>query len=195
MAGDRRKPGLGKEDNNLWKQVTENLTPLSKKVRNFQREDTVDTGKDKFTGKKFRPEKVTRPAPPPPIPTPYIPPRSSPGEMETKRVRRLGRGNLSFDARIDLHGMYQKEAHSRLLMFLREARARGYRNVLVITGKGRAGDRSNEPGREAPGVIRRNIRHWLNEPEFSEIVTALSSARPNHGGEGALYLQIRRVRD
>ncbi|MBL4758772.1 MAG: Smr/MutS family protein [Rhizobiales bacterium] len=115
--------------------------------------------------------------------------------METKRVRRLGRGNLSFDARIDLHGMYQKEAHSRLLMFLREARARGYRNVLVITGKGRAGDRSNEPGREAPGVIRRNIRHWLNEPEFSEIVTALSSARPNHGGEGALYLQIRRVRD
>lgn len=195
MTGNQKKPTLNEEDLKLWRQVTDNLNPLQKKFRDLEStvpaksRDTLSSGDTNITSeKKTKPQaspasRTTRPVSP------------KPTAMETRRVRRLARGSLSFDARIDLHGMTQNEAHSRLLLFLGEARRRGYRNVLVITGKGRAGDRSPETGREPPGVIRRNFHHWLGEPAFAELVAALSPARQHHGGDGAFYLQIRRARD
>ena len=127
--------------------------------------------------------------------------RTGPGNIDAKAVRRLGSGRLTVDARIDLHGMRQSEAHSALRAFLWRAVAKGNRMVLVITGKGgrRApaaadfgdaawlGDASIEPG-----VLRQQVPLWLREPEFAPLVVGYTTAHIRHGGEGALYVQLRR---
>jgi DNA-nicking Smr family endonuclease len=104
-----------------------------------------------------------------------------------RRLRqRVARGKEAIDGRLDLHGLTQSEAHAALLHFLRKASAREARLVLVITGKGR-----DEGGR---GVLRRQVPNWLNLPEFRAFVIGFEEAHMAHGGEGALYVRIRRTR-
>lgn len=201
MTGIEKKPVLTKEDRDLWRRVTENLKPLSSKARKRDLAGPPENVPPIAPGNK-PPKRLKRVSSPASISSPVaakpVPPKPvapKPVAMEDRRIRRLARGVTSFDARIDLHGMTQKEAHARLLSFLQEAKRRGNRNVLVVTGKGRAGSHAPEPGREAPGVIRRNIGHWLSEPGFAELVAAWSPARQHHGGDGALYVQVRRARD
>src|ERR1019366_4885255 len=91
----------------------------------------------------------------------------------------------AIDARLDLHGLTQSEAHAALLRFLRSAGARDARLVLVITGKGRGGE---------PGVLRRQVPQWLGLPEFRSLVLGFEDAHVTHGGEGALYVRLRRAR-
>jgi DNA-nicking Smr family endonuclease len=99
--------------------------------------------------------------------------------------QRVARGREPIDARMDLHGLTQAEAHAALARFLRSASARGARLVLVITGKGeRDGKR---------GVLRRQVPHWLALPEFREWVIGFEDAHMAHGGEGALYVRLRRL--
>jgi DNA-nicking Smr family endonuclease len=100
--------------------------------------------------------------------------------------QRVARGKHQIDARLDLHGFTQAEAHAALLRFLRSARDRDARLVLVITGKGRGGE---------IGVLRRQVPHWLGLPEFAELVSGVDSAAIGHGGDGALYVRVRRARN
>jgi len=99
--------------------------------------------------------------------------------------RRVLRGLTEIDARIDLHGMGQERAFSALVNFLRRSQARGARLVLVITGKGRVG----EDGR---GVLRQVVPLWLARPDFRDLVLGFEAAGRHHGGEGALYVRVRR---
>jgi DNA-nicking Smr family endonuclease len=99
--------------------------------------------------------------------------------------RGVARGKQAIDARLDLHGMTQAQAHTALLRFLHNAHARDARLVLVITGKGRGGE---------PGVLRRHVPHWLSLPEFRSLVVGFEDAHIVHGGEGALYVRLRRAR-
>ena len=103
-----------------------------------------------------------------------------------RRLRqRVARGKDAIDARLDLHGLTQAQAHSTLLHFLRNAHARDARLVLVITGKGRGGE---------TGVLRRQVPQWLGLPEFRSLVVGFEDAHIAHGGEGALYVRVRRTR-
>jgi DNA-nicking Smr family endonuclease len=106
-----------------------------------------------------------------------------------RRVKqRLARGTLAIDARLDLHGFTQARAHDALLAFLRTARGNGWTLVLVITGKGVSfGDAIAERG-----VLRRQVPQWLRLPEFRAHVVSFEPAHVGHGGEGALYLRLRR---
>ncbi len=97
--------------------------------------------------------------------------------------QRVARGREPIDARIDLHGLTQAEAHAALSRFLHAASARGARLVLIITGKG---TRSGE------GVLKRQVPLWLALPEFRELVIGFEGAHAAHGGEGALYVRLRR---
>jgi DNA-nicking Smr family endonuclease len=99
--------------------------------------------------------------------------------------RGVARGKQAIDARLDLHGLTQSEAHSALLRFLRNAQALDARLLLVITGKGRGGE---------PGVLRRQVPQWLSLPEFRTFVVGFEDAHITHGGEGALYVRLRRSR-
>jgi len=136
-----------------------------------------------------------KPTPEPPRPAtsaPYQPPpqRHTPSSgLERSAKVGLRRGRLAIEARIDLHGMVQAEAHAALTGFLLRARAAGHAYVLVVTGKGGAGYAEAFAER---GVLRRSVPHWLRGPELRGIVLGFEEAARHHGGGGALYVRLRR---
>ena len=109
------------------------------------------------------------------------------GRIDRRASRRIARGSIAIDARLDLHGLTQAEAHSRLIRFLERARDEGGRLVLVITGKGTYdhGDR---------GVLRRALPHWLEHPPLRGLVSGFDQAHRSHGGAGAYYIRLKRTR-
>ncbi len=98
----------------------------------------------------------------------------------------MARGSTSIDARLDLHGLTQGEAHDALLQFLRRSARDGLRLVLVITGKG------GGSAHEGRGVLKRQVPMWLRLPGFAAFVIGFESAAISHGGEGAMYVRLRR---
>lgn len=97
------------------------------------------------------------------------------------RQAHMRRGRLEPEARLDLHGMTQEEGFRALFRFLTRAHGEGLRNVLVITGKG--------------GILRTMLPRWLAEPEFVPLASGIGEAHMRHGGAGAFYVAIRRLRD
>ncbi|HMB47663.1 MAG TPA: Smr/MutS family protein, partial [Afifellaceae bacterium] len=157
---------------------------------------------------KPRPEKKRAKGPPaavrPTAPS-YSPPVSVPGGgsakpglagLEPRKRRRLSRGQAEIDERIDLHGMRQATAFHTLIGFLRQAQQRRSGTVLVITGKGSSGgkhgrdDSARQDGER--GVLRRLVPQWLSRGEFRDLVIGFEPASRRHGGDGALYVRIRR---
>ncbi len=121
-----------------------------------------------------------------PVPTvepPVPPPPDTFAGVDRRTAERMRRGRYPVDARLDLHGMTQAEAHRALSGFLAAARGEGRRCVLVITGHGRL----------SGGVLKAAAPRWLAEPEFRGHVLAIAPARPQHGGAGALYVLLRRA--
>lgn len=134
-------------------------------------------------------------------PTPVTIVRAAPpvANFDRKAQKRLRAGRVEIEARIDLHGMRQDEAHAALRTFLFRSQGRGLRWVLVITGKGKAEDSSKEldvylGDSRLRGVLRRNVPRWLEEPDLRPLVISYTAASPNHGGEGALYVHLRKHR-
>ena len=147
---------------------------------------------------------------PPPVPAvaPLLPPAPAPPAAPTSRplptgagvdrrtADRLRRGRFAVDARLDLHGMVQSEAHRVLPGFVGAAHATGRRCLLVVTGKGRPMvESAGAAEREERGVLRRNVPRWLAQPGLAEKVLATAPARPEDGGDGALYVLLRRRRE
>jgi len=116
--------------------------------------------------------------------------------FDERQRRRLARDPELIDARLDLHGMRQREAHSALRRFLLACAARGDRHVLVITGKGTRAELENGPDylAEDRGVLRRLVPQWLGEAELRGVVVSYTEASTRHGGGGALYLRLRKGR-
>lgn len=117
------------------------------------------------------------------------------GSFDRRTARQLASGRLQIEAVLDLHGMRQREAHVALKVFLVQAQGRGFRHVKVITGKGvsRGVEVPLDRDRER-GVLRRMVPHWLDEPNIRGLVVGYSLAGRGHGGEGALYVQLRKLR-
>src|SRR3990170_918245 len=116
-------------------------------------------------------------------------------KLDRQTARQLEKGRLPVEARLDLHGMRQRDAHAALRRFLKSAQGKGYRHVLVITGKGAQADASR-PFYEADerGVLRQVVPHWLSQPDLAHVVISYSEAPRRLGGEGALYVRLRKAR-
>jgi DNA-nicking Smr family endonuclease len=112
-------------------------------------------------------------------------------QFERRLRQRVARGQTAIDARLDLHGMTQTQAHAALLRFLTKAHAQGAKLALVVTGKGAGGHTAGTAASER-GVLRRQVPLWLSLPEFRRLVVSFEQAHGSHGGEGALYLRLRR---
>jgi DNA-nicking Smr family endonuclease len=112
-------------------------------------------------------------------------PSQPPQAIEPRRHRRLAVEREAIGARIDLHGFDQDRARAALTDFILRSRAEGRRSVLVITGKGALG----------AGVLRRRVPEWLGAPPLRGAVAGLSEAHRRHGGEGALYVALKRLPD
>jgi DNA-nicking Smr family endonuclease len=186
----RRKRALSEEERALWESVAKQTKPLRKRSRAAKPQlaapdsETQVAAKAAAAPKAHPPAKVLR-APRPEV-TPAAPPLAPLGRRERSQ---LSRGRKEIDARLDLHGMTQTRAHRALAGFLQRAHSDGLTFVLIITGKGRTIGRESERG-----VLRRQVPQWLSLPEFRSLVVGFEEAHIGHGGEGALYVRIRRSR-
>jgi DNA-nicking Smr family endonuclease len=108
------------------------------------------------------------------------------GDVDGRTLDKLRRGKLRPQARLDLHGMTQEEAHRALVSFMADAQSAGTRCVLVVTGRGRLS--------EGGGVLLNETPNWLNSPAVRSRVLAFTTAQPRDGGSGALYVLLRRIR-
>jgi DNA-nicking Smr family endonuclease len=186
-ATPRRKRSLSEEERALWESVAKQTKPLRKKPRAARPPAAAPAAE--------APDLASHAAPPRPLPlakTPRAPrPELSPAAPSLAPLGRrersqLSRGRKEIDARLDLHGMTQTRAHRALFGFLQRAHHDGLTFVLVITGKGKMGTESER------GVLRRQVPQWLGLPEFRSLVVGFDEAHIGHGGEGALYVRIRR---
>lgn len=195
MSRRGRRRQLSAEERALWDHVVRSVTPL--KLPAVPQDvaplvpDTPSVAPEPPAAAPPKPAKAASRSKTPPAPPP-APPLAS---LEPKTRRRLTRG-AEVDARLDLHGLTQAAAHRRLRLFLIEAQALGHSLVLVITGKGDP-DRLMSTGPafgEGRGVLKRAVPLWLAEPDLRMVVVGFEAAGRRHGGEGALYVRIRRAK-
>ncbi len=111
------------------------------------------------------------------------------GRMDAGKRRKMTRGKLAPDDRIDLHGLTAVEAHQAVIDFVLGARARGARLLLVVTGKGREGPTDLT---EEAGILRRQVPFWLRQSPLKHLILDTEKAHASHGGAGALYVYLRR---
>ena len=118
---------------------------------------------------------------------------SAPLQMDRKAFTKMKRGKLVPEGRIDLHGMTLAQAHPALNQFIIQSQMRGFRLVLVITGKGKNKD-TGGPIPERMGALRHQVPQWLKMAPLGQIVMQASEAHLKHGGGGAYYVYLRRRR-
>ena len=179
-----RRRALTEEERELWDLVAKQVKPLKK--HRVAKAHVPPRAEPSPATPAVRPASSPRPiaaAPAPRATKPAMPPLAPLGKRERTK---LSRGRSEIEARLDLHGMTQMRAHRALTGFLHRAHHDGLTFVLVITGKGRSGGES--------GVLRRQVPEWLSLPEFRAFVVGFEEAAIGHGGEGALYVRIRRAR-
>lgn len=202
----KKSGGAGRleDDAALWARVAETAKPLTRKNRFVDLETPPAE-----PAQPVEPKPKSRQAPeaaPARADTPSKPKTGTAGVtvkkapppksgLDRQTARKLDKGHLVIEARIDLHGMRQREAHSALRKFLHWARAKDYRHVLVITGKGALRDDGTSfYDEEARGVLRQAVPHWLTHGDLAPLIVSVSDAPRRLGGEGALYVRLRRGR-
>ena len=183
-----RRRQLSDEERELWRGFARSVRPL-------RPADGLSGGKPAAPVSRLSSKTPRRPAPSrEALPTVAKKPPLAP--LDRRLKQRVARGREPIEARIDLHGFTQTQAHTALLRFLQRAQANGLRNTLVVTGKG-FGKTSNSDdyvlSRER-GVLKRQVPLWLALPEFRSLIVGFEDAHIDHGGEGALYVRLRRQR-
>ncbi|MCA3594126.1 MAG: Smr/MutS family protein [Methylobacterium sp.] len=178
----RKRRGLSPEEVQVWHHVARQAKPLPGRMLPELPEETPPAVPAPLPIAANHPPKPPKKAEPRPIP-PLAP-------LDRRARRDVARGLQPLDGRIDLHGLRQAEAHRDLLEFLYAMHHLGAKLVLVITGKGGGLDARGEER----GVLRRLVPHWLADPALRSIVLGYEASAPGHGGEGALYVRLRRAR-
>lgn len=183
-----RRRVISADEIRVWKAVVSDAKPLPGR----------SPPDDPPPGAEPMPEPVASPPPPPgkppvrPSAHPPVPPRHGQGELhhgrapglDRRSADRLKKGEMEIEADLDLHGLTQDMAHAQLLAFIQRCWIAQRRCVLVVTGKGSQGQ----------GILRAQVPRWLNQSPLRERILGFSYAQPRHGGDGALYVLIRRQR-
>jgi DNA-nicking Smr family endonuclease len=183
---------LKDDERQLWDRLKQTVRPLSHRHSTKKKTPVSQAAEPpEKPAPAAKPEKKAKPssATPAKPKTPTTPAAPSLAPFEEKTLRRLSRGLVGIDDKIDLHGLRQERAHLALGAFLRKSQARGDRIVLIVTGKGQEG------GQHGRGVLKNVVPMWLAQPELREMVIGFEEAGRRHGGAGALYVRIRRRRE
>lgn len=182
MRPGRVRP-LTSEDRRLWAEIVRSIAPLAGRA-------LPEVG-------ELPSSRSDAPAQEPPRQAPSAPrSRAKPAlaplaPLEAKTRRALARGKTRPDAKLDLHGLREADAHAALLRFIHRASTDGHKLVLVVTGKG--GPAGGFGGGQR-GVLRRMVPHWLGAPELRNAVLGWEEAAHRQGGAGALHVRLRRSR-
>ena len=204
MSRDRRTRRATEQELALWRAVNSD-TVMSRMRDTLQPPDNPEGTPAHATRiaqvpATEAPRPFARPAPP--VLTRFAPKAPdiqplrdiTPG-LDRRTARALRRGERNPDARLDLHGMTADRAHSALTRFILDSRSRGHRCVLVITGKGRRYTPPSQSGlsmEHSEGVLRRDVPRWLSQTPLAGAITGLYQAHRKHGGDGALYVYLRK---
>lgn len=172
----RRERGLTPEEHALWQRTVAGVAPREANRASAAKPPPAPSPPAEPIRAREVAPRATRRDPP------LTPDR--PVGIDRRNFERLKRGQLAIDGVLDLHGRTQAEAHLALEPFLARAQLRGLRCVLIVTGKGQAGG----------GILRHMLPRWLNEARNRQHVITYTQARPGHGGEGALYVLVKRRR-
>ena len=199
-----RKPrNLSKEEKELWSRVADTAQPLHKPFE-IKPDKAIQPG----------PVKKDTPNKKPPVPEFEIGSRSRQASrtridlkpsieaevgsnavsMDKKAFKKLSRGKLTPEARLDLHGMTLAQAQPALTRFVMTSQAKGMRLVLVITGKGKSGGDEFGPIPYRKGVLKDQVPRWLASAPLKPIVLQVAQAHGSHGGAGAYYVYLRKAR-
>ena len=186
----KRKRPLAKSELALWRAATADVRPLGDQPAKNAPPSRVSKANQAEAGtlsKAGHAPKRPKDKPPPPHPRSAraLDP-SRPIDIDRRSWVRLKRGQIEIERTLDLHGRTQVEAHGALNRFLEMAHAAGLRCVLVVTGKG---------GGEGRGILRQMVPRWLSESTHRSHVLTFCPAQPRHGGDGALYVLLKRRRD
>ncbi|MBY0560656.1 Smr/MutS family protein [Hyphomicrobium sp.] len=200
-GGKGRGSADDNDDHEIWRHTAATIEPLKRaKARFHPASDAVKAAgvsRPKISAEPERPPVKPRSAHAhPEIARPKPSPAKAPdlALFDRNSVRKLRGGRTEIEARVDLHGMRQDEAHMALRSFLFSCQRRGLRFVLVITGKGKTNGKALSEegyGERERGVLKRNVPRWLDEPELRAIVVSFTVAAIQHGGEGAMYVHLR----
>ena len=182
-----RRRQLSDEEEALWAGFTRAIKPLK----------PAKPGAKTTLKSSATPPAASAPAPSQTRSHPVAPretPRPSPplAPLGRRLKQRVARGREPIEARLDLHGHTQARAHTALLAFLKRAQRDGVRLALIVTGKGSA--RGDDFASGERGVLKRQVPLWLALPEFRPFVLGFEAAHVGHGGDGALYVRLRRQR-
>jgi DNA-nicking Smr family endonuclease len=176
----------------LWEDVARTVKPLHKTKAKKKPEAKVNADAPAAPKSETPANPIRR------IPAPSHDPPPLTG-LDRKSERRMTRGQVEIEGRIDLHGTGIERSRERLLNFLVTSRAHGLRMVLVITGKGASpftrhtlhgADHYHAPERQ--GRLRRLVPDWFHEEQFREHIAGFQPAHPRHGGGGAFYVKLRK---
>lgn len=189
--------GLSAEEADAWARVAQTVRPLAKpraRVRTAPVVPTpiaapappLDLGKALADAQTARAKR----APSPPTPAPKSAP--APSGLDSHWDRRFRAGSIEPDFTLDLHGHNLDQAHTRLIDGVAQARAMGARVVLLITGKPRPAEAADRGSRR--GAIRAKVLDWLAASSHGPAIASIRTAHVRHGGEGALYLVLKRAR-
>ncbi|MCA0908105.1 Smr/MutS family protein [Ruegeria marisrubri] len=193
----RRK--LTSEEIELWRKVAKQAERLHPEIpqtihpTSLPKPKPKKTPKPRFQAFELGQAHQSKPKPNDLKPTVTDALRNAPVQMDNKAFGRMKRGKLKPEGKLDLHGMRVASAHPALIRFILSAQAQGKRLVLVVTGKGKDRD---EPGPipTPRGVLRNQVPHWLSIPPLAQAVLQVTPAHISHGGDGAYYVYLRRVR-
>lgn len=195
MAGDaadrpkrKRRPLITPDDVRLWAKVVENAKPLPETppVAPPAPDDSEPEAPDPYE-----------------YPSPRLPPlreterrtaklqgalsHGTTAGIDKRTAERFKKGEMEVQGRLDLHGLTREAAHEALHRFLADCALRQRRFVIVVTGKGlRSG---------GEGILRGEVPRWLNEPQLRSLILGFSYAQPRDGGQGALYILLKRERN
>lgn len=175
---------LTNEEHALWAKVAATAKPLRGKTQPEPQKSATPAQpalRDAHKPKKKATAPTVLKSPP------QITPQAPAERSADKRVRR---GRVDIEGKIDLHGMTQMQARGALRGYLFNARERGGRCVLVVTGKGDPEQRRY--GHETPGILRRMLPEWLAEADLRAVVAGYAPAHARHGGAGAWYVFLKR---
>ena len=180
----RRKKHLNSDDKKIWKKVTETVEPLEADGKLPPPITKSDQALDGVWEKPERMMPAGQKVQNPTTPSSEVTIKAQPHNIfDPKTVKKISTGKMAIDARIDLHGQTQEQAITALRRFIHLAYASDYRLVLVITGKGSLGQ----------GILRQRVPDWLSTGELGSMVSGVRAAGVAHGGEGALYVRLRRA--
>ena len=202
------KRAISRKDLKLWKKVAETVTPMEGKSSDLQALiDQIETTRSKagpfqpdpdhpvqkqtanqasleelkaLEGQGVGSKAISRSKTPPPL-----------HSLDRREKRRVAQGRIAIEARLDLHGMTQREAHTALRGFLHSCQLQGYKHVLVITGKGSRVESDPYSDGQGKGILRRVVPKWLSEPGIRMFIVGFEEAHRSLGGGGALHIRMR----